>query len=289
MPWLIFVSFVWAFSFGLIKGRLAGIDASLVSLLRVALALLVFLPLLRPRGLPHRDVIVLAGIGAIQFGAMYMFYISAYAHLEAHEIAILSIFTPLFVCLIDNATERRLLAWPLIAAGLATIGAGVVLFDGGVTGASWRGIALMQLSNVCFAAGQIFYRSWKINHPEVIERHVFGLLLAGAVLVTLPAALPAIGTVVAITAPQWLTLAYLGLIASGLCFFLWNFGAARSGTGTLAVANNLKIPLAVACSLLVFGESADVVKLTIGGAFVVAAGLLAEWSARKERGTATAG
>jgi drug/metabolite transporter (DMT)-like permease len=145
----------------------------------------------------------------------------------------------------------------------------------------------MQLSNVCFAAGQIFYRRWKINHPEVVERRVFGFLLAGAVLATLPTALPAVGMVVAITGPQGLTLAYLGLISSGLCFFLWNFGAARTGTGTLAVANNLKIPLAVACSLVVFGENADVVRLTIGGVLVVAAGLLAEWSVRKDGNAAT--
>lgn len=276
MSWLVIVSFIWAFSFGLIKDRLTGIDASLVSLLRVVLALLVFLPLLRPRGLPRRDVIVLAGIGAIQFGAMYVFYISAFAHLQAHEIAILTIFTPLFVCLIENLLERRLRAWPFIAAGLATIGAGVVVFDGGATAASWRGIVLIQLSNVCFAAGQIFYRRWKINHPEVIERNVFALLLIGAILATIPTSLPALATVAAITVPQWITLAYLGLVASGLCFFLWNFGAARSSTGTLAVANNLKIPLAIACSLVFFGENADLVRLTIGGMFVVGAGLLAE-------------
>lgn len=276
MSWLVIVSFIWAFSFGLIKDRLTGIDASLVSLLRVVLALLVFLPLLRQRGLPRRDVIVLAGIGAIQFGAMYVFYISAFAHLQAHEIAILTIFTPLFVCLIENLLERRLRAWPFIAAGLATIGAGVVVFDGGATAASWRGIVLIQLSNVCFAAGQIFYRRWKINHPEVIERNVFALLLIGAILATIPTSLPALATVAAITVPQWITLAYLGLVASGLCFFLWNFGAARSSTGTLAVANNLKIPLAIACSLVFFGENADLVRLTIGGMFVVGAGLLAE-------------
>lgn len=283
MLWLILVSFIWAFSFGLIKGRLAGIDASLVSLLRVALALIVFLPLLRPRGLPRREMFVLAAIGGVQFGLMYVCYIAAFAHLKAHEIAILTIFTPLFVCLIENTLERRLQAWPFVAAGLATIGAGIVLFDGAATHSSWRGIWLMQLSNLCFAAGQVFYRRWKISQPAVKEMHVFALLYSGAVVATLPTALPNIGTVAGITAPQWWTLAYLGLIASGLCFFLWNYGAARTSTGTLAVANNLKIPLAIACSLLVFGESADMTKLTIGGAFVVAAGVLAEWSVRKKR------
>jgi len=49
------------------------------------------------------------------------------------------------------------------------------------------------------------------------------------------------------------TLLYLGAIASGLAFFLRNLGATRVATGALAVLNNLKVPLTVACSLLFFG------------------------------------
>ncbi|MCB1183917.1 EamA family transporter, partial [bacterium] len=41
-----------------------------------------------------------------------------------------------------------------------------------------------------------------------------------------------------------------------LGFYLWNRGAARTGAGELAAANNLKVPLAVAVSWLVFGEEA---------------------------------
>jgi len=285
MIWLIVVSFIWAFSFGLIKGRLTDVDSSLVSLIRVSLALIVFLPLLRTRRLSRGSMLALTGIGGVQFGLMYVTYIAAFQFLESYQVAILTIFTPLFVCMIDDVTTRRFRRWPWIAAAIATIGAGIIVFnpDRPPTGQTWTGVALMQASNLCFAFGQVAYRRWRGKHALVADRDVFALLYLGAVAVTLPAAAPALATLTNLTAEHWLTLIYLGLIASGLGFFLWNYGAVRANTGSLAVMNNLKIPLTVAVSLLVFGESADAAQLAIGGTLVVAAGVLAEWSSRRLR------
>ena len=75
---------------------------------------------------------------------------------------------------------------------------------------------------------------------------------------------------------QWLTLAYLGLVASGLGFYLWNAGARRTGTGTLAVLNNAKVPLGVAASLLLFGETAELGPLLLSVLALTVAVLLAE-------------
>jgi len=54
---------------------------------------------------------------------------------------------------------------------------------------------------------------------------------------------------------QWKAILYLGCVASGLGFFLWNKGASVSNPGTLAAFNNAVVPLAVICSLFIFGES----------------------------------
>jgi drug/metabolite transporter (DMT)-like permease len=70
------------------------------------------------------------------------------------------------------------------------------------------------------------------------------------------------------------------VIASGVGFFLWNYGARRVNAGTLAVFNNLKVPLAVAVSLIFFGESADPLRLALGGGIVLAALFLNERLAR---------
>ncbi|HZU86422.1 MAG TPA: EamA family transporter, partial [Anaerolineaceae bacterium] len=52
MIYLWVVSFLWAFSFGIIKDTLSGLDPFFVALVRLSLALLVFLPFLW-RGVRH--------------------------------------------------------------------------------------------------------------------------------------------------------------------------------------------------------------------------------------------
>lgn len=82
------------------------------------------------------------------------------------------------------------------------------------------------------------------------------------------------------TGHQWLIIAYLGAIPSGLGFFLWNVGATRVNAGVLAAFNNAKVPLGIATSLLVFGETAEIGRLLIGGG-VMALGV---WVASGKRG-----
>lgn len=282
MFYLIIVSLLWAPSPGLIGAHLARhVDPALVSFVRVALALLVLAPFFRARGLRRREMLGLAVIGAVQFGIMYVAYTTALGLIDSYMVAIMTILTPFFVCLLDDIWERRLRAWPWLAAAIAVTGAGVIWFHREPTASDWRGVALVQLSNVCFALGQVAYRRWRRSRAELHDAHVFALLYAGAVLVTLPVALPAMGTLAHLAAPQWGVLIFLGLIGSGLCFFLWNTGAARTSTGVLAVMNNAKIPLMVGCSLLFFDQPADVKRLALGGALILAAMILAEWAARR--------
>ena len=79
---LLLVSIIWAFSFGLIK-RLTGFDGAFISAARLGLALLVFLPFLRLRGLATRTAFALAGIGAVQFGLMYLAYNESFRYLKS--------------------------------------------------------------------------------------------------------------------------------------------------------------------------------------------------------------
>jgi drug/metabolite transporter (DMT)-like permease len=63
------------------------------------------------------------------------------------------------------------------------------------------------------------------------------------------------------------------VIASGLGFFLWNFGASRVTTATLAAANNLLVPLAVLIALL-FGKDQPDWVLFLPGALCIGAALV---------------
>lgn len=277
MPYLVAVSLLWAFSFGLIKGRLGGLDSSFVAAARLGLALLVFAPFFRPRGLRGAMIGQLLTLGAVQFGVMYVAYNESFRHLQAHEVALLTLTTPLFVTLLADAVERRFRPTALAAALLAVAGTAVVVFSGKELAPTLIGVAWLQVSNAAFAAGQVWYRRLRTTQPELRDRDVFALpYLGGFVLTGVLCATRVDFTTLQVTSAQWLTLAYLGIAASGLGFFLWNVGVTRVGAATAAVMNNAKIPLAVACSLLFFGESADVPRLLASLALLGAAVWLAE-------------
>ena len=260
---LIAVSLLWAFSFGLIKGRLAGLDSGFISAARLGLGLLVFLPFVRLGGLRWRDSLAFVAIGAVQFGVMYLAYNESFKHLQSYEVALLTLTTPVLVTLIADALDRRLRVRALVAAVLAVTGGAIATdHSRGVSG-NLLGIGLVQISNLAFAAGQVWYRRLRARQPDLRDRDVFGLLYAGAFLLTLPVALVRAGNVpIEVTPIQGWTLLYLGVLASGLGFFLWNVGATRTSSGRLAVMNHAKIPLAVAASVFVFGEKADLPGLT---------------------------
>jgi drug/metabolite transporter (DMT)-like permease len=274
---LLAVSLVWAFSFGLVKG-LGGLDPTAVAALRLAISLAVFAPFFRPLRTGAAAAARLALIGAVQFGAMYVLYQRSYAHLHAYEVALFTITTPIFVALIDAAAERRLRLRYFAAAALSVAGAGVVLWrsvgDAGVLG----GFTLVQLSNLCFAGGQVAWRRERRRlPPERSDASVFALPLAGALALALGVSLFTTNwRSFSATPAQWATIGYLGAVASGACFFLWNLGATRVNAGVLAACNNAKIPLGIACSLVVFGERADIARLLAGGALMA----LGVWAAR---------
>src|SRR5690606_15191882 len=85
LSYLIGVTLLWAFSFSLIGVYLAGqVDAYFAVLLRVLLALLVFLPFMRP--LPWQLAGKLSALGAVQLGLMYLFYYQSFILLTVPEV-----------------------------------------------------------------------------------------------------------------------------------------------------------------------------------------------------------
>jgi len=272
MALLLITSCVWAFSFGLVKTYLAGVDPGFVACARLALALLLFLPLLRPRRVPRAASLRLLAIGAVQFGLMYVFYIGSFRFLAAHQVALFTIFTPLLVAAADDMLEKRFRPRLFATALLAVAGTAVIVYSGMGSGGRLAGFALVQASNACFACGQVWYR--RLARPERgwRDRDAFAwLYLGGAAAAALSMFFVTGATLPRLDRGQVLVLLYLGLLASGVGFFLWNVGATRVSSGVLAVFNNAKIPLAVVVSLLVFHEQTDLVRLAIGGGIMLLA------------------
>jgi drug/metabolite transporter (DMT)-like permease len=270
---LVLSSLFFSLSFGLIKAEVSALDPFAVAFIRLALSFLAFSPFLRR--LRFRAAAELLVIGAIQFGLMYCFYIASYRTLAGHQVALLTISTPIWVILIEGAIARRIATEAALAAVIAIAAGLVVTWSADAPRATLEGAALVQGANVCFAIGQVLYRRGH-GGASFDDRRRFAWLYLGAILPPLvglfflhPSA-PWPHTV-----RQWLSLAYLGLVPSALGFYLWNRGAARVGTGTLAVMNNLKVPLAVLLAWLFFGESMDVLRIALGFGLLGAALVLA--------------
>lgn len=277
MYYLLIVSLVWAFSFGLIGNTLSGVDPFFVATLRLGCASLVFLPFLRLQLLSRIDCLRLTGYGCIQFGLMYVSYMSAFQYLPSHLVALFSILTPLYVVLIHDLRSMQFSPRYLLAAMLSVSGAAVIKMQGLPSGDFWFGFFLMQLAGIAFAFGQIAYRDWKRRHASIHDRSVFALLaIGGTICAGVFSLLYSDLEVGEINPVQWQSILYLGLIASGLGFFLWNKGASRTNPGILAAFNNALVPLAMFVSLFIFGEIGSVsheaiVRLLIGGSLIVLA------------------
>ena len=281
MHYLAIVSLIWAFSFGLIGSALTGVDSFLVATLRLGCATLVFLPFLRLQSIDRRNGLRLFLYGAIQFGLMYVCYMKAYQYLPSHLVALFSILTPVYVVLIHDLRSRQFSTRYLLAALLSVAGAAAIKIQGVPTGSIWIGFALMQVAGLSFAFGQVAYRDWKREHPAVHDHAVFALLaLGGTCCAGLCSLFFANPEALAINPSQWQAILYLGCIASGLGFFLWNKGASRSNPGTLAAFNNALIPLAMLFSLFIFGEIEAVsaqalLRLALGGPLIAGAVIVA--------------
>src|SRR5690625_7438664 len=231
------VTLVWAFSFSLIGEYLSGqVDDFISVFVRVALALALFVPLMvrRRPGLPM--ALKLMGIGAVQIGLMYLLLFHAYGFLSVPQLLLFTIFTPLYVTLIDECIigRRRLPLRFWLAAVVAVAGAAVIRFD--ATGDVFlTGLWLVQAANICFAAGQVVDRRLSLG-TALQQIHNFGYFFAGATLVSGagvwlfadPAGWPD-------SALQWGILLWLGLGASGIGYLGWNLGARRVNTGQLEI------------------------------------------------------
>ena len=68
---------------------------------------------------------------------------------------------------------------------------------------------------------------------------------------------------------QWGVLLWMGLFATALGMFWWVKGSARVDGGTLAVMNELHVPLGLLVNLLIWNRDADLGRMALGAAVIL--------------------
>tara|TARA_B100000427_G_scaffold33142_1_gene24179 strand:- start:314 stop:1144 length:831 start_codon:yes stop_codon:yes gene_type:complete len=256
LKYLVLVSILWSFSFGIIKYGLSEVDPLFISYARSLIALLFFSSISIYQLKRFRWDINLIAIGAIQFGLMYIFYIQSYQYLPAYLIATFTITTPIFVSIADkyffrkDRTSKNLLAIFLVLLGSYLMRYNIVNpID------YWSGFMLIQCANFVFAWGQVWFKQWNIKNKDTDIISNFSQLFLGATAVTSLSYFFISDNNVQLTDINLLALLFLGLCATGIGFLLWNIGATKVSSYRLAVSNNLVIPMAILNSMIFFGES----------------------------------
>ncbi|POT97326.1 EamA family transporter [Escherichia sp. ESNIH1] len=271
MALLIITTVLWAFSFSLYGEYLAGhIDSYFSVLMRVGLAALVFLPFLRTRGHGLKTIGLYMLVGAMQLGIMYMLSFRAYLYLTVSELLLFTVLTPLYITLIYDLMSRRRLRWGYaLSALLAVIGAGIIRYDQ-VTNHFWTGLLLVQLSNISFAIGMVGYKRLMETRP-MPQHNAFAWFYLGAFLVAVEAWF-ALGNAQKLpeTNLQWSILVFLGVVASGIGYFMWNYGATQVDAGTLGIMNNMHVPAGLLVNLAIWQEQPHWPSFILGGSVIVA-------------------
>ncbi|PNS10599.1 EamA family transporter [Mixta theicola] len=271
MALLIITTILWAFSFSLIGVYLAGqVDSVFSVLVRLVLAALVFLPFLRWRGYRASTLLLYMLVGMMQLGVMYLLGFEAYLYLSVPEFLLFTVMTPLYVTLIyDLLSGRGVRIGYLFSALLAVLGAAIIRYDQ-LSDHFWTGLILVQLSNICFAIGMVGYKRLQETRP-MPQHTAFSWFYMGAVLIAIiawllwgnPQKLPT-------THLQWGILLWLGIAASGLGYFMWNYGATQVDAGTLGIMNNMHVPAGLLVNLAIWQEQPDWPPFIIGGGLIIA-------------------
>ena len=256
MIYLILVSILWSFSFGIIKYGLSGIDSSFISLMRNLIAFLFFASLTLYNFKKFIFDIKLISIGAIQFGLMYVLYIQSYQYLPAYLIATFTITTPIFIGIFSQLLQNKSFSLSdIFSILLVVLGSLMMRFNIVNPLDYWLGFFLIQCANICFAIGQIMFKKWYSKNTSVDIIYNFSQMFFGAVLITSMFSIINSTNIGMLNTYNLFALLFLGLFSTGFGFLAWNLGSLQVSNERLAVMNNVVIPIAIFNSFLIFGEA----------------------------------
>ncbi|MBT0728301.1 EamA family transporter [Rosenbergiella australiborealis] len=288
MWYMLAVTLLWGSSFSLTGHILAGhVDGFFSVFIRTLIAAIVFVPMMKWRGLPTRLIVGLWVCGALQFGITYALAYQSFRLLTVPEMLLFTTLTPLYIGLINNALDRQWNPWTLLAALFAVSG-GMVIHYHGLTGDFWRGFWILQLANATFAAGQVICRRLLLSRrpdltmPKLLGHFFLGAVIISAILFALfgnTAQLPH-------TSLQWGLLVYLGLIATALGSLWLAKGSTQVSVTALAIFNELHVPIGLVINLLFWGSDVPVIRLLAGCALIAVAVAINYYGAAKLRAQA---
>ena len=240
-----------------------------LAFLRSLVACIFFAPWINFK-IPFDYTIKMIIIGTLQIGIMYLLYLNSFNYASVQKILLFTITTPLYVFIISQLFNGEFKLTSISIIIISIIG-GFIIRMTSFNIADLTALLLVQLANICFASGQVFYRRLKRYNKDTVNINTdFAFFFIGATFITL---LGLIASPYNYSNPesieQWLLILWLGGGASGLGYFLWNHGSTKVKVETLATMNNLVIPLGLFVDIIFFSGNHDFQTLIIGTLIII--------------------
>ncbi len=284
---LLAMTAAWGSTFFMIKDIVTRMDV--IDLLAVRFAIAgVALLLIAGRHLKMSRTTLLAGIGlGLLYGIAQILQTTGLAHTSASVSGFITglyvVATPLLGALILKSRISRL-TW--LAAGLATVGLGVLSLNGFSIGYG----ELLTLASAIIYAGHIVALGRLSGANTAMSLSVVQMCVI-ALLCSLVALVPTAGTAPGIQLPtsstDWLIVIYLALIAGALTMVLQTWAQARIDPSRAAVVMAMEPVWAAAFAVALGGEKMTV-RMVIGGLAILGAIYLVEIAPRHLAGRRSA-
>jgi drug/metabolite transporter (DMT)-like permease len=238
---------------------IAATDPVTLGVFRFGTGFLLLLPiafLLRSRWPSGKDWVAVVLLGIMFFFAFSVLFNLAYSFTTAARGALALSTMPIMTMLVGAAlgveplTRRK-------AAGVSIAFAGVVVALvtglGAAPDGAWQGELVMLCAVFCMSLFNVWSRPF-IARSDPLTFITAGMGAAALCLLVWAFLIDGFSAVEDFEVPQWIAVAYLGVLGSALIFFLWAFALGRTSPTKTAVTITVNPLFAAAVGALAIGE-----------------------------------
>jgi len=247
-------------------------DPVTLGVFRFGTGFVILLPiavLLKSRWPKGRDWVAVAFLGILFFFAFSVLFNLAYSYTTAARGALTLSTMPLMTMLVGAALGVEKLTVRKTAGVLVAMAGVFVALVFGLSGApsgAWRGELIMVVATCCMSLYNVWSRPF-IARSDPLAFLTAGMGAAAFCLLVWALAIHGFDAVSRFGAPQWVAIAYLGIVGSAGAFILWVFALSRTSPTRTAVTITVNPVFASIVGALAIGESIGV-NLVVGLAAV---------------------
>lgn len=220
-------------------------------------------------GLGRRDLLSLAGVGAVGVGLNNVFFTLGVSQTTASNTALIYAAVPVWGMILGSILGlERPTRRGIFGVALAVAGVGVIVYGGlGTRGTSLAGDLLVVGATVCWSSYAVFSLPLLKRLPPLA---VAGYTMIFGGMAAVIAAVPFFGRVewADVGGGAWIAVLYSTVLVAAFGFAAWQRGISRIGANRVLVYQYLITLTGVTASILLLGEDFGMEKL-IGGAILL--------------------